>query len=78
LKEDCFVFDFAPERALRQVTEYSCSLNTKEKDNVKKVEDFINFLPILSYEGSCMKQLDASEILDFVSSGTTATLLAKK
>lgn len=27
IKEECYVFDFAPDRALRQITDYSCRLN---------------------------------------------------
>src|SRR5690606_3671059 len=44
----------------------------------KNVEDFINFLPVLAYDGSSMKQVDAAGILDMAMSGTTATLLARR
>ena len=59
LKEECYVFDFAPERALRQVADYSCRLNVEETSPEKKVAEFINFLPILAYDGSSMKRVDA-------------------
>jgi len=78
MKEECYVFDFAPNRALRQIAEYSCRLNTKESNPEKNVQEFISFLPILAYDGSSMKQIDASGILDMAMSGTTATLLAKR
>lgn len=78
LKKECYIFDFAPNRALSQVADYSSKLNIKENDPEKKVEEFIKFLPILAYDGSSMKEIDAKEILDIVMSGTTATLLARR
>ncbi len=78
LKEECYVFDFAPNRALRQISDYACRLNVNEDNPEKNVEDFINFLPVLAYDGSSMKQIDASGILDIAMSGTTATLLARR
>lgn len=79
LKETCYIFDFAPNRALSQVVEYASKLNIKDNETaVKKVGDFINFLPILQYDGATMKEVNASEILDFVQSGTSATLLARR
>jgi hypothetical protein len=78
LKKECYVFDFAPDRALRQIAEYSCRLNVNETNPEAKVRDFISFLPILAYDGSSMKQIDAAGILDMAMSGTTATLLARR
>jgi hypothetical protein len=78
LKEECYVFDFAPDRALRQIADYSCRLNVNESNPEKKVEEFINFLPVLAYDGSSMKQIDAAGILEMAMSGTTATLLARR
>ena len=78
LKEECYVFDFAPNRALKQIADYACRLNLNESNPEKNVEDFINFLPVLAYDGSSMKQVDAAGILDIAMSGTTATLLARR
>ena len=78
LKEECYVFDFAPDRALRQIADYSCRLNVDETNPEKKVEEFISFLPVLAYDGSSMKRIDAAGILDMAMSGTTATLLARR
>ena len=78
IKEECYVFDFAPDRALRQIADYSCRLNVDETSPEKKVEEFISFLPVLAYDGSSMKQIDAAGILDMAMSGTTATLLARR
>ena len=78
IKEECYVFDFAPERALRQIADYSCRLNVGESNPEQKVAEFISFLPVLAYDGSSMKQVDAAGILDMAMSGTTATLLARR
>ncbi len=79
MKEECYVFDFAPDRALRQIADYSCRLNIDENTNPeRKVEEFIQFLPVLAYDGSSMRQIDAAGILDMAMSGTTATLLARR
>ncbi|HUW98611.1 MAG TPA: GIY-YIG nuclease family protein [Acidiferrobacter sp.] len=78
IKAECYVFDFAPDRALRQIADYSCRLNIDEANPEKKVEEFISFLPVLAYDGSSMKQIDAAGILDMAMSGTTATLLARR
>jgi hypothetical protein len=78
LKEECYVFDFAPNRALKQIAEYACNLNINESNPEKNVEEFINFLPVLAYDGSSMKQIDAAGILDIAMSGTSATLLARR
>ena len=78
IKQECYVFDFAPDRALRQIADYSCRLNVNESNPEKKVAEFISFLPVLAYDGSSMKQVDAAGILDIAMSGTTATLLARR
>ena len=78
IKELCYVFDFAPDRALRQIADYSCRLDVNESNPEKKVAEFIHFLPVLAYDGSTMKAIDAAGILDMAMSGTTATLLARR
>ena len=78
LKPLCYVFDFAPNRALRQVAEYSCRLSVDEQNPEQKVNEFIRYLPILAYDGSSMRPIDAAGILDMALSGTTATLLARR
>jgi len=78
VKKECYVFDFALDRALRQISDYSCRLNVSESNPEKKVGEFINFLPVLAYDGSAMRQVNAAEILDIAMAGTSATLLAKR
>lgn len=78
LKPTCYVFDFAPSRALSQIMDYSCRLNTNLISPEKKVDDFIKFLPILAFDGSTMLPVNAEQLLDIAMSGTSATLLAKR
>lgn len=78
MKRECYVFDFALDRALRQISDYSCRLNVDETNPEKKVAEFISFLPVLAYDGSTMKAINAQDILDIAMAGTSATLLAKR
>lgn len=78
IKKECYIFDFAPDRALRQIQEYSCRLDISDVNPEKKVADFIQFLPVLSYDGMSMKNISPGELLDIATSGTTATLLARR
>ena len=78
LKENCYIFDFALDRALRQLSDYSCRLNISESNPEKKVADFIHFLPVLAFDGSTMTAVSASDILDITMAGTSATLLARR
>jgi hypothetical protein len=78
IKKECYVFDFAPNRALSQVADYACRLNVNESNPEKNVAEFIHFLPVLAYDGSSMKQVDAAGVLDIAMSGTSATLLARR
>ena len=78
LKPECLVFDFAPTRALRQLSEYGIGLSPGEANPENAVKDLISFLPVLAYDGANMTQIDAGGILDIAMAGTTATLLARK
>jgi hypothetical protein len=78
LKPVCFVFDFAPTRALRQLSEYGIGLSPGEPNPENAVKDLVSFLPVLAYDGANMTQIDAGGILDIAMAGTSATLLARK
>ena len=78
IKEECYLFDFAPNRALRLVTEYSCKLNMESVDPEIKVREFIKFLPVLCFGGSEMGQINARAVLDIGTVGTSGSQLAKK
>ncbi|MEL6663141.1 MAG: restriction endonuclease, partial [Pseudomonadota bacterium] len=78
LKPICFVFDFAPTRALRQLSEYGIGLSPNEPNPENAVRELVSFLPVLAYDGANMTQIDAGGILDIAMAGTSATLLARK
>jgi hypothetical protein len=78
LKPVCFVFDFAPTRALRQLSEYGIGLSPSEPNPENAVKDLVSFLPVLAYDGANMTQIDAGGVLDIAMAGTSATLLARK
>ena len=78
LKPACFVFDFAPTRALQQLADYAIGLSPEEPNPEHAVEQLVSFLPVLAYDGANMAQVDAGGILDIAMAGTSATLLARK
>jgi hypothetical protein len=77
-KPVCYVFDFAPTRALRQLSDYAFGLSPDEPNPERSVQELVSFLPVLAYDGSNMTQVDAGGILDIAMAGTSATLLARK
>lgn len=79
IKPVCYVFDYAPDRALGEIAEYSGRLDlNSEQTPEQRVEEFIKFLPVLCFDGSSMRPLNAGEILDLVISGTASTMLARR
>ncbi len=78
VKPECYVFDFAPNRALRQIADYGSRLATDDTTPEQRLAELVSFLPVLAYDGSSMRQLDAEAILDIATAGTSATLLAKR
>lgn len=79
LKPQCYVFDFAPNRALRLIADYSGKLDLKDETPPEtKVAEFVQFLPVLCYDGYKMYQLDAGQLLDIVVAGTASSMLARR
>ena len=78
IKPNCFVFDFAPTRALRQLSEYGMRLSPEESNPEKAVTNLLAFLPVLAFDGANMTQIDAGGVLEIAMSGTTSVLLARK
>ncbi len=66
VKEDCYVFDFAPDRTLQVLAE-TAKISTKAGKQTstdrQQLGAFLNFCPIISIEGSQMKQLDTEHML---------------
>lgn len=66
VKQNCFVFDFAPDRTLKMIAE-AAALSTKagkatESDKVIMGE-FLNYCPVISVSGTEMKQYDTNKLL---------------
>lgn len=78
VKPVCFVFDFAPTRALRQLSDYAIGLSPGQTNPETAVADLVSFLPVLAYDGARMTPIDAGQILDIAMAGTSGTLLARK
>lgn len=80
-KEECYVLDFAPNRALSQIVGYATRLSTdaaSQTDKEKTVDEFMEFLPVLSFDGYAMKRLSASDVIDYLTSGVSASMLARR
>ena len=81
IKRQCYVLDFAPNRALRQVAEYSGKLSIDAALPVtdeERVAAFIHFLPILYSDGGRLTPIDATQVLELAFTGDAATLLARR
>lgn len=65
-KEECFVFDFAPERTLKVIAETAkiSSKAGKTTNNDREIlGEFLNFCPIIGFEGSQMKVYNTEKML---------------
>ena len=78
LKENCYVFDFALNRALKQIADYSANLTDKTSVPAENVRNFINFMPVICYDGSKMIDVEAGEILDLAYSGMSGPAMARR
>lgn len=67
IKEECFVFDFAPDRTLKVIAETAKMSakagKTSDKDR-KIMGEFLNFCPIISADGSQMREYNVSSLLE--------------
>ena len=80
-KDQCFVFDFAPNRALSQIVEYAVKLRAdlaSERDKEAAVEEFMEFLPVLGFDGFGMNQLNAADVINFLTRGISSSMLARR
>ncbi|WP_294015190.1 Eco57I restriction-modification methylase domain-containing protein [uncultured Treponema sp.] len=65
-KEECFVFDFAPDRTLKVIAETAkiSSKAGKTTNNDREIlGEFLNFCPIIGFEGSQMKVYNTEKML---------------
>ena len=80
-KEHCYVLDFSPNRALRQIVDYATRLRTEvasERNDEDAIDEFMEFLPVLSFDGYSMAQLHAADVIDFLTRGISSSMLARR
>jgi len=80
-KEHCYVLDFSPNRALRQIVDYATRLRSEvaaERDDEAAIEEFMEFLPVLSFDGFSMSQLHAADVLNYLTAGISSSMLARR
>ena len=70
-KQNCYVFDFAPDRTLKMIAD-SIKVSTRAghtKDSQRKaLGELLNFCPVIAVEGSEMKSLNATKLLQQIKS----------
>ncbi|MDA3905760.1 MAG: DEAD/DEAH box helicase family protein, partial [Bacteroidales bacterium] len=67
VKEVCFVFDFAPDRTLKVIAEtakISAKAGKTTGKDRKIMGEFLNFCPIIAFDGSRMKDYDVNGMLE--------------
>jgi hypothetical protein len=74
MKDECYIFDFSPNRALRLLTTYSEKLSADSflSTSEEKISEFIRYLPVLQIYGNRMVSLNARDVLTFDLSGIDA------
>jgi len=67
MKEQCYVFDFAPDRTLKVIAEtaqISSKAGKTSQSDRKAMGEFVNFCPIISIDGSQMNRFDVPRMLE--------------
>ena len=67
IKEECYVFDFAPDRTLKVIAEtakVSAKAGKTSLEDRKIMGEFLNFCPIISLSGSEMRNYDVNGMLE--------------
>lgn len=81
VKEHCYVIDFSPNRALRQIVDYATRLRSEtaaERNDEKAIDEFMEFLPVLSFTGYAMQHLHAGDVIDYLTKGISSSMLARR
>lgn len=81
VKQHCYVIDFSPNRALRLIVEYATKLKpTLASDTNKEaaLDEFMEFLPVLAFDGSIMTRIDAAAVIDYLTKGISSSALARR
>jgi hypothetical protein len=67
IKEECFVFDFAPDRTLKVIAEtakVSAKAGKTTGEDRIIMGEFLNFCPIIAADGSKMREYNVSSLLE--------------
>lgn len=67
VKEQCYVFDFAPDRTLKVIAEtakISAKAGKTSGNDREIMGEFLKFCPVISIEGSKMNQFDVPKMLE--------------
>lgn len=67
VKKECFVFDFAPDRTLKVIAEtakVSAKTGKTSGEDRKIMGEFLNFCPIIAFDGSRMTDYDVNGMLE--------------
>ena len=67
VKEECYVFDFAPDRTLKVIAEtakISAKAGKTTGSDRETMGEFLNFCPIIGYDGSSMRDYDVPRMLE--------------
>jgi hypothetical protein len=81
VKEHCYVLDFSPNRALRLIVEYATKLRSTtaaEFNEEAALEEFMEFLPVLAFDGSTMSKVSAGDVIDYLTKGISSSMLARR
>ena len=81
VKEHCYVLDFSPNRALRLIVEYATKLRpttAADRDEEAALAEFMEFLPVLAFDGSTMSKVSAGDVIDYLTKGISSSMLARR
>jgi hypothetical protein len=81
VKEHCYVLDFSPNRALRLIVEYATKLRTgdpSKSDKEASLDEFMEFLPVLAFDGSTMTKVSAGDVINYLTKGISSSMLARR
>ncbi|HIV54268.1 MAG TPA: Eco57I restriction-modification methylase domain-containing protein [Candidatus Anaerobiospirillum stercoravium] len=72
VKEQCYAFDFAPDRALKVIaatvglSKRSGATQSEEENARAALKAFLNFCPVIAIDGSSMQDVDIAQVMEQV------------
>ncbi len=72
VKEQCYAFDFAPDRAIKVVaatvglSKRSGATQSEEENAREALKAFLNFCPVIAIDGSSMQDVDLAQVMEQV------------